>query len=475
MNNTLDFKEANILVIGDIMLDRYWHGDTSRISPEAAVPIVHIRKIEERPGGAANVALNISALGGNVKLLGFVGDDIEANQLEQTLQNSNIECHFSRTPELPTINKLRIVSRGQQMIRLDFEEKFHHDNTQLQELTGIYQSHLDNTDIVILSDYDKGTLTDMQNLIQLARSKDIPVLVDPKSRDFSIYAGATLITPNLEEFEAVAGSCQSEDDLVQKAEQLRQTHDFFAILVTRGEHGMSLISEGNPPLHLQAKAREVYDVTGAGDTVIATLGTALAAGCGLDDAVTLANTAAGIVVRKLGAATVSPAELRRAMQRQQQTPEAGILTEEQLLEEVQDAKARGEKIVMTNGCFDILHAGHITYLEQAKALGHRLIVAVNDDASVIKLKGPTRPINSLPQRMLVLAALRDIDWVVPFSEETPARLIEAISPDILVKGGDYEINAIAGADFVMQQGGEVIIIPFVEGFSTTSMVEKIKN
>jgi D-beta-D-heptose 7-phosphate kinase/D-beta-D-heptose 1-phosphate adenosyltransferase len=238
---------------------------------------------------------------------------------------------------------------------------------------------------------------------------------------------------------------------------------------------MSLVCKDQPPVHIPTRAREVYDVSGAGDTAIATLGVAMACGKNPYEATILSNAAAGVVVRKLGAATVSPAELRRAMQRQQQDPWAGIMDEEELLQEVADARAHGEKIVMTNGCFDILHAGHITYLEQAKSLGQRLIVAVNDDASVAKLKGAGRPLNPLKQRMLVLSALRAVDWVVPFSEDTPERLITRVTPDILVKGGDYKVDQIAGARHVINSGGEVKILTFVEGASTTTLINRIKE
>lgn len=470
-----DFTQGNILVIGDVMLDRYWHGNTDRISPEAPVPVVHIRKSEEGAGGAANVALNVGAIGSNVKLLGITGEDKEAELLEQFLTDNGINYYFARNPNLPTINKLRVLSRHQQLIRLDFEEKFHDDNETLDDLFAVYTKELEECDLVIFSDYGKGTLRFMQELIEAARALNKPVLIDPKGKDFTIYRGATIITPNFEEFCAVVGFCRNENELQAKAQWLIENYDFEAILVTRGEHGMSLITKNSSALHIPAKAREVFDVTGAGDTSIAILGASLAAGADLETAVVLANTAGGIVVGKLGAATISLAELRRALQRNQQTPEAGILTEEELLHEVDLTRARGEKIVMTNGCFDILHAGHITYLEEAKSLGQRLIVAVNDDASVARLKGPKRPINSLKQRMLVLAALRAVDFVVPFSEDTPARIIEKIAPDILVKGGDWKPEEIVGADFVLQNGGEVKSITFVKGVSTTRLIKKIED
>ena len=470
-----DFSSARVLVIGDVMLDSYWHGDASRISPESPVPVVHIQSTEERAGGAANVAINISAIGGNVKLLGLVGDDPEADDLEAILQEANVESYLVRTEHLPTINKLRVISRNQQLIRLDFEEKFHHEQSSLQKLYEVYCEAIDEVDVVIISDYGKGALSLAQNLIQLARSKGKVVLVDPKNIDFNVYRGASIITPNLVEFEAVVGVCETEEDLVTKAELLITDCDLEGILVTRGAQGMSLVFKDQPALHIPAKAREVFDVTGAGDTSIAILGAALAAGSNLTKAVHIANLAASVVVGKVGVASVSQAELRRAVQRQEHNPAAGILTYEELIAEVLEAKKNGEKIVMTNGCFDILHAGHVDCLEKARSLGDRLIVAVNDDASIARLKGPTRPLNSLAQRMLILSALRAVDWVVPFSADTPEELIIGVAPDILVKGGDWKISEIVGADFVIKNGGDVVTIPLVEGLSTTNLLNRIRT
>lgn len=470
------FANANILVVGDIILDRYWYGSSTRISPEAPVPIVHVNKLEECAGGAANVALNVATLGGHATMLGLVGNDNNADLLENKLHAAGIDSLLLRLPNFPTITKLRVISQNQQLIRLDFEENFTAYNS--DEFLALYCNALKKANLIILSDYAKGTLRHTQELIKAARAMNIPILVDPKGKDFSIYAGATLITPNQQEFEAVVGTCHSENEIIAKAQQICQQQQLDAILVTRGANGMSFIAHDSKkiqPFHIPTRAREVYDVTGAGDTAIATLGAALAAGASMEDAVILANTAAGVTVGKLGAAAVSTAELRRALQRNQHDPAAGILTEEELVQQVKDAKEHGESIIMTNGCFDILHAGHITYLEQAKALGKRLIVAVNDDASVRRLKGVTRPINSLQQRMLVLAALRAVDWVVPFSEATPERLIARLLPDILVKGGDYAPNQIAGAKQVIDAGGKVEVLPFVDGFSTTKVVQKISE
>ena len=464
------FEKVKVLVVGDVMLDRYWHGDAERISPEAPVPVVHISRIEERIGGAGNVALNICSLGGGASLLGVVGEDSAATTLENLLEKARVENCLLRIPNSSTISKLRVIGRNQQLIRLDREEKF--KSLTEEAFFTAYANKLATSDLVILSDYGKGTLQQCEKLIRLSREMQKMVLVDPKGSDFSIYHGATIITPNFAEFTAIVGPCHDDAEIEAKALELIQKHDFQALLVTRGAKGMSLISRERPAVHLPTKASEVYDVTGAGDSVIATLGAALAAGEDLLQAITLANAAAGVAVKKLGATAVSVFELRRAM-RHQQTLQNSVLDEEHLLQQVAEARAHGEKIVMTNGCFDILHAGHVLYLEKAKDLGQRLLIAVNDDDSVRRLKGEKRPINKAQERMLVLAALDAVDWVMPFSQDTPERLIKLISPDILVKGGDYQKQEIAGADHVLSYGGEVVIIPFVEGFSTSSMLKKI--
>ena len=467
------FEKAKILVVGDVMLDRYWHGEVARISPEAPVPVVNIHKIEERAGGAGNVALNICSLGGHASLLGLVGKDDNAKILENLLEQAQVESCLLHTPNNPTISKLRVIGRNQQLIRLDVEDSFNQFDE--EAFFTAYATRLADSDLVIFSDYGKGTLRQSAKLIELARKMQKPILVDPKSKDFGIYRGATVITPNLSEFEAVVGHCNDDAEIEAKALKLLRQHNFQAILITRGACGMSLISEDKPAVHLPTKAREVYDVTGAGDSVIATLGAALAVGEDLFQAMVLANAAAGVAVKKLGAAAVSIFELRRAMQHQQNDLRARILDEEHLMQQIADARAHGEKIIMTNGCFDILHPGHVIYLEKAKALGQRLLVAVNDDDSVRRLKGLQRPINKVQERMLVLAALDSVDWVVPFSEDTPERLIKLVTPDILVKGGDYQVHEIAGADHVLSHGGEVIIIPFEQGFSTSSVLAKIHD
>jgi len=468
--NLPNFKAAKVAVIGDVMLDRYWYGSTDRISPEAPVPVVHINDSQERAGGAGNVALNLAALGCDVRIMGMIGNDDLGDRLEAKLQNSGVHCHFERVKDMPTISKLRVIGQHQQLIRLDFERSFHHIDP--SNLFASCQTQLPTAQVLILSDYGKGALAHVQTIIELAKKLGITILVDPKGQDFSRYDGVTMLTPNLKEFEAVVGPCRSARALAENGQALMNAHNLQSLLVTQGEHGMTLLQRDKEPLYVPTQAQEVFDVTGAGDTVIATLAAAIAVGTPYEDAVRLANTAAGIAVSKLGSATVSVPELRRAMQREMDT-ELGVLTQQELHIAVADARAHDETIIMTNGCFDVLHAGHISYLQEAKALGKRLIVAVNDDASVARLKGSKRPINSLQHRMSVLAALRVVDWVVPFSEDTPERLITEVLPDILVKGGDYQPDQIAGAHAVIANGGIVRVLPFVDGCSTTSMLEKI--
>ena len=465
------FERAHVLVVGDVMLDRYWHGATSRISPEAPVPVVHVRQNEERPGGAGNVALNIAALQASSTVIGLIGDDEAGDSLARSLASAGVDCRFQRLIGIPTITKLRVISRHQQLIRLDFEDGFEDFNADV--LLDHYRSALAGCGAVVISDYGKGTLRPLRELIDAARAQGKPVLVDPKRTDFAPYAGASLITPNLHEFEAVVGPCRSEAELVAKGLELIRRHDLGALLITRGEHGMTLLRAGQPELHLPAQAREVFDVTGAGDTVIGVLAAALAAGEDLAEATALANIAAGIVVAKLGTATASVPELRRALAGRREAG-YGVMSEEQLLIAVEDARAQGERVVMTNGCFDILHAGHVSYLTEARRLGDRLIVAVNDDDSVCRLKGAGRPINSVDRRMAVLAALESVDWVVPFGEDTPERLICAVKPHTLVKGGDYRPEQIAGHDCVKAAGGDVQVLGFEEGVSTTRIIEAIR-
>jgi D-beta-D-heptose 7-phosphate kinase/D-beta-D-heptose 1-phosphate adenosyltransferase len=460
-------------VAGDVMLDRYLFGGTSRISPEAPVPVVHVRKSDDRPGGAANVAMNLASLGVRTTLFGIVGKDDEAGKLRSVLERHRIDCHFSCSDGRPTITKTRVQSRGQQLIRLDREE-LAPGGSSGPSLVSPLAAALHDIDAVVLSDYGKGALVDVADMIAACRTAGVPVMVDPKGTDFDKYRGASMITPNQSEFEAVAGCPESDEDMVQRARRMLDNLELDALLVTRSEKGMLLVEAGEEAVFLSTHAREVYDVTGAGDTVIATIAAALASGTDFQSAAALANLAAGLVVRKIGVASVTPSELRVALHQRGQGGR-GLVSESELFSLIDEAKDRGEKIVMTNGCFDVLHAGHVAYLEEAKSLGDRLIVAVNDDDSVRRLKGQSRPVNDLADRMAVLAGLASVDWVVPFSEDTPARLIATLLPDILVKGGDYGVEQIAGAKDVLAMGGEVRVLPFREGYSSSRIIDMIRS
>ncbi len=466
------FDGVRILVTGDVMLDRYWFGATGRISPEAPVPVVRVDKIEERPGGAANVAVNLTSLGAKTRLQGITGRDEAAESLSRLLQRQGIEDVFVAVDDMPTITKLRVLSRNQQLIRLDFENP--PKATATQALLDNFSAAAKDVDAVILSDYGKGALTRADELITMCRQTNVKVFVDPKGTDFERYRGATALTPNLAEFETVVGPCPDEEILVAKAFELRKQLELDYLLITRSERGMTVFGKSGNFLHLPAEAREVFDVTGAGDTVIAMFGVALAAGLAAEDAAALANLAAGLVVRKIGVATVTPSELRLALH-QRGKGGRGLVTATELVEFVRESQQRGERVVMTNGCFDILHAGHIAYLEEAKNLGDRLIVAVNDDASVTRLKGEDRPVNTLGDRMAVLAGLAAVDWVVPFSDDTPEKLIGDVLPDLLVKGGDYKPEDIAGSDSVTRNGGEVRVLSYRDGRSTSAIIDAIKR
>lgn len=466
------FQEARVLVVGDVMLDRYYHGSANRISPEAPVPVVRVSNQEDRPGGAGNVALNIAALGGAATLVGVVGTDATAEDLGARLSAAGVRCEFLVSQDKPTITKLRVISQHQQLLRMDFEQPF--DAQDVADLQPRFESVLESAQVVIVSDYAKGALQDVPAIILAARAAGKPVIVDPKGSDFEKYRGATLITPNLHEFENVVGHCSTEQELITKGLALMSELALEAILITRGESGMTLLRPNKAELHLPARAQEVFDVTGAGDTVISVLAASLAAGEDFAEATALANLAASLAVGKLGTAAISGPELRRALHSDSASGR-GVMSAEQLRSAVEEAKVHGERIVFTNGCFDIIHAGHVGYLAEARKLGDRLVVAINDDASVTRLKGAGRPINPVERRLAVLAGLEAVDWVVSFSEDTPEALLHEIKPDVLVKGGDYSIEQVVGGEFVLSYGGEVRSLDFLDDCSTSAIVEKMRE
>lgn len=479
----MDFSQAKILVVGDVMLDQYWSGQAGRISPEAPVPVVKVADEDLRAGGAANVALNAVALGAKVHLLGVVGSnnrsqtgseealDLYGQQLSGLMDLKGVSYDWV-TDACGTICKLRVLSHHQQLIRMDFENPI--PLKAAEKLADRVAEKIAEFDLLVISDYAKGSLQSVQRMIAAAKSVGVPVFVDPKGLDFSLYAGATLIKPNQSEFEAIMGVCPSDETLIESGHQMIEQLDIKSLLVTRSEHGMALISDGKADL-LQSQAQEVFDVTGAGDTVIATLACAYAAGENLKHAMQLANHAAGIVIRKVGTSVVTQAELDETIKQSMRHQGYVAPDEDRLLELVQLAQKNGEKVVFTNGCFDLLHSGHVRYLNEAAQYGERLIVAVNSDESVKILKGQSRPIVPLESRMELLSALSCVDWVVAFSEETPERLICKLGPDVLVKGGDYQPEEIAGSKCVWEKGGEVKVLSFWDGYSTTSMVEKINQ
>ena len=469
------FDQVSVLVVGDVMLDRFWSGGATRISPEAPVPVVAVTHNECRAGGAGNVAVNLAALGAKTILSGICGTDESAELLRSAVEAAGVR--WSVCPSAAeTIVKLRVLSRNQQLLRMDFEQSLaiHADDLFVGQVT----PHISDVDVVVLSDYAKGTLDRVQDIIAGCREAGKPVLVDPKGKDLERYRGATLLTPNLSEFEAVVGRCDTEAELLERGEALRKSLELQALLVTRSEHGMTLFKEGEDPLTLPAKAREVYDVTGAGDTVISVMAAAMGAGESMASAMALANTAAGLVVAKLGTASVTPEELENASSEgfsAQQSFSTTSLDEDELLGRIAAARAGGERIVMTNGCFDILHPGHVDYLTRARLLGDRLVVAINSDDSVSRLKGPSRPVTDQGSRAAIIAALGCVDWVTIFDTDTPEALINRVLPDVLVKGGDYRPEDIAGAGAVLAAGGEVRVLDFVEGFSSSAIIDRLKS
>ncbi|MGB7554060.1 MAG: bifunctional D-glycero-beta-D-manno-heptose-7-phosphate kinase/D-glycero-beta-D-manno-heptose 1-phosphate adenylyltransferase HldE [Candidatus Korobacteraceae bacterium] len=464
-----------VLVVGDVMLDRYIWGQVERISPEAPVPVVRATWQNERPGGAANVAMNLAGLGACVTVAGFGGGDEEQERLESMLAEAGVEPAFTEVPAIPTTTKLRIFSGNQQMMRLDTEALKLPPEAAYAELLERVEALLPQTSVVVLSDYAKGVVTESlcRSVITAASKLGIPVLVDPKSRDFSRYRGATTICPNLKELSAATGEPVSAiDGLLAAGQALLVLLDMEFMIVTMGDKGIAVLRKGSR-LHAPAVVRQVYDVSGAGDTVIAVLALALACNVRIETAIQLANIAAGIVVSKVGTVPIQREELLGNLSQEFILHmDEKVLPLERLLFRVAAWRSVGDRVVFTNGCFDILHIGHITLLERARRQGDRLVVAINSDTSVRSIKGPLRPIVGEHERARILAALSAVDAVVVFHESTPLKLIESIRPDVLVKGGDYREEAVVGAREVQAWGGRVELIPLVEGISTTRLIAR---
>ncbi len=470
------FAALRILVIGDVMLDRSIWGDVDRISPEAPVPVLRSVRTTVAPGGAANVAMNLIGLGVKAAQAGFWGNDAEMRELSAVLTPAGVDFSGMIVSAHATISKTRIVSRNQQLLRLDVESADPHAAAEQQALLKRSLELVRTVDAVVLSDYAKGALSPQlcQAVIALARERGIPVLVDPKDRDFSKYAGATTICPNLQELGLVTGiDRRNLTELLAAAQKLVPQLDIDYMTVTMSEKGIRILYPDSV-FHSPTRAREVFDVTGAGDTVVATLAASLAGGLDAETAVTLANIAAGIVVAKTGTAPITRNELvaEFTASTQMKGPDK-ILDLQHLLVRLAEWRANGDRIVFTNGCFDILHVGHITLLEQCREFGNKVVIGVNSDASVKRLKGPTRPVVGEKERARILAALGATDAVIIFDQETPHELIQSVRPDVLVKGGDYTSSTIVGADDVVTWGGRVEIVPTVNGVSTTNTIRKM--
>jgi D-beta-D-heptose 7-phosphate kinase/D-beta-D-heptose 1-phosphate adenosyltransferase len=474
-----DFKKINALVIGDVMLDRYLWGRTSRISPEAPVPVVRVESRTYRLGGAALVAANLAALGCRVRIIGAKGADGNGERLSHLLAESGIEDHLmALAPPRPTIVKTRVMSQGQQLLRLDEEETEAIGPAERDALAAKSLEFIAEANVVILSDYGKGTLekTLCATVIEGAGQRRLPVLVDPKGKDWSKYNGATCITPNTAEFELTAGKpFDSDQALLDAGRDIFEVLEIERLLVTRGAKGMALFARNEPPVLIPTLDLDVYDVSGAGDTVIATVAAGIATGMDWPQAAELANIAAGVVVRKLGANPIRAEDLSIALRQGQDGTHRKICDAASASLMVEAWKAGANSVVFTNGCFDLLHAGHIKLLHSAAAEGSRLVVGLNSDNSVRRIKGAHRPILPQQDRAALLAALACVDLVVVFEEDTPMRLIETLRPDVLVKGADYSREAVVGLRQVEGWGGRIVLVPLVENLSTTGIVERLKG
>jgi len=468
-------KTSHALVIGDVMLDRYLVGDVGRISPEAPVPVVLIKSEESRAGGAANVAANLALLGISTHLIGCVGVDAEAKALSQLIKKTGTKVNLITSKMRPTIAKTRILGGHQQMMRLDQEDNTTFSSAENTAILKVLDSEIAKKPaLVILSDYAKGLLSEKicQHIIKKCKSKKIPVLVDPKGSNYSKYQGATALTPNKKETAEACEVSLQDADLIKKASALKTKLGLDFMAVTRGEEGITLIDKTSH--HLPATAQKVFDVSGAGDTVIATLTAGLMHDLTPLQSLTLANIAAGVVVGKVGTAPITQADLLEALTEKlgnEQTHK--ICNPAELLAKVETWKKTKQKIVFTNGCFDLLHAGHVTYLEAAKKRGDKLILGLNTDRSVRALKGKNRPVVNEQDRARVLAALESVDAVILFDEDTPLKLIKVIKPNVIAKGSDYTAAQVVGGKEVKSWGGEIALIKLVEGRSTSNLIKKL--
>ena len=472
-----NLSSGRVLVVGDLMLDRYIYGSVDRISPEAPVPVLTVKRRSEMAGGAANVAGNIASLGTNVGLVGFVGADVAGEALRGFAARLGIDSKgLVQRQDCPTTIKTRLVAQNQQVLRMDEEMVTRSSLEDRSSLIGKVRENLAGVDVVTLSDYGKGVLTDgaAGEIISAARQAGCMILIDPKGRDYTRYRGADIITPNLHELaEATGMPVQGDQAVVSACRSLIGRCGFEAVVATRGKEGLSVVTAETIE-HIPASAREVFDVSGAGDTVLATLSCALAGGVPLVEAARLANAAGGLVVGKIGTSQITRAELAAVLLRQEAGfDDSKILLFEEASRRVAEWRGEGLKIGFTNGCFDLLHPGHVSLLRQARHFCDRLVVGLNSDDSVRRLKGPLRPVQNEIARATVLASLTSVDMVVIFHDDTPLRLIEAFRPDVLVKGADYRLDQVVGADAVEAAGGTVVLAKLSAGHSTSTTIERM--
>jgi D-beta-D-heptose 7-phosphate kinase/D-beta-D-heptose 1-phosphate adenosyltransferase len=469
------WSRLRVLVVGDVMLDKYVWGDVERISPEAPVPVVRGLHHTASPGGAANVAMNLAGLGAHAIVAGFAGADEDRSSIERLLRQAGVEVHLTETPGLPTTSKTRIIAGHQQMLRLDEEASVHPAPAACQDLSAGVGNLAGTVDAIVLSDYAKGVLTAplCRQLIDSGQKRGIPVLVDPKGRDFERYAGAVTICPNLRELALALGEAGDMQTLFRQTQARIAALGLEYMTVTMSERGIAIVRKDSV-VQVAARARQVFDVSGAGDTAIATLAIALASGLPIEAAAELANLAAGIVVGKVGTMPVQRHELLAELTASLATnAQQKILDRRQAAARVAAWKANGDSIVFTNGCFDLLHLGHITLIEEARREGARLVVAINSDESVRRLKGSGRPLIGQAERARILAAMAAVDAVTIFDEDTPLECICELRPDVIVKGGDYTETEVVGHLEVRTWNGRVKIVPTVEGFSTTNLIAKM--
>lgn len=468
-----------VFVLGDVMLDRFVYGRVERVSPEAPIPVLKFQSEKSMLGGAANVARNVVALGGKVVLVGVLGQDAEGDLVADRLTaEDGIDGHYVRLAGHPTTVKTRYVSGGQQIMRLDVEQTLELDEAGVAAIVDRFAAVAETIDVVVLSDYAKGVLSPevIGRVIALARARGVPVVVDPKSRDVTRYAGASVLTPNASEAAVIAAiDCHDDGAAEQAAKAVLELARIEAVVLTRGAQGMTIWdpAEGtNVATHIPTVASEVFDVSGAGDTVVAALALALAGGTSVTTGARIANVAAGIAVGKRGTAVVQARELAKALGGATASGDPKIVSAEEAAAIVADWKAHGLRVGFANGCFDLLHPGHVELLKKSRAACDRLVVALNTDASVRRLKGETRPVQNERARSIVMAAIDSVDLVTLFGEDTPMRLIEQLKPDILIKGSDYTVETVVGSSFVQSYGGKVVLVPLEIGHSTTSIIAR---